>query len=190
MCTPVTHAVAAVGLGKLFTGRPMPLLFWELAVVLSILPDIDVFAFSLGIPYEHPFGHRGFTHSLLFALLAGLLTSALTYRRFRVRFLDLWGFYFVATASHGILDALTNGGHNIAFFWPFDAERRVALPLDWRPIQVPHIGRAFFTSETSLQVVWTELLWVWLPTALLVAIVTLYRKRRSPTLCPQEIRAD
>lgn len=182
MCTPVTHAVAAVGLGKLFTGRRMPLLFWGLAVVLSILPDIDVFTFSLGIPYEHPFGHRGFTHSLFFALLAGLLTSAATYRSFGVRFLDLWGFYFVVTASHGILDALTNGGHNIAFFWPFDPDRRVALPLEWRPIQVPYIGRAFFSSETSWRVVWTELLWVWLPTALLVGLVWCYRQRRSARL--------
>ena len=36
-----------------------------------MVPDLDVIAFTLGIPYAHPLGHRGFLHSLLFALLLG-----------------------------------------------------------------------------------------------------------------------
>jgi inner membrane protein len=32
----------------------------------SILPDLDVFAFRLGIPYDSGPGHRGFSHSLAF----------------------------------------------------------------------------------------------------------------------------
>jgi hypothetical protein len=38
--------------------------------------------------------------------------------RLRIRF-----FLFLATASHGILDAFTDGGRGIAFFAPFGTER-------------------------------------------------------------------
>lgn len=29
-----------------------------LSILSSILPDVDVLAFNLGIPYAHPLGHR------------------------------------------------------------------------------------------------------------------------------------
>ena len=35
-------------------------------------PALDVLAFGLGIPYESPLGHRGFTHSLFFAVVVAL----------------------------------------------------------------------------------------------------------------------
>ena len=40
---------------------------------LSLLPDADFVAFHLGIPYSHPLGHRGMTHSPAFALLVGIV---------------------------------------------------------------------------------------------------------------------
>ena len=42
---------------------------------LSVLPDVDFVAFMVGIPYPHPFGHRGMTHSLLFATIIGLVVA-------------------------------------------------------------------------------------------------------------------
>lgn len=39
------------------------------AIFSTILPDFDVVSFQLEIPYLHPLGHRGFTHSIVFALL-------------------------------------------------------------------------------------------------------------------------
>jgi inner membrane protein len=35
------------------------------------LPDADVIGFGLGVRYEDPWGHRGVTHSLMFALALG-----------------------------------------------------------------------------------------------------------------------
>jgi inner membrane protein len=172
MPTTMTHAWVAVGLGKCFTGRRMPFSFWALAAGLAALPDLDVIAFRLGIPYTSPLGHRGFTHSLLFALMLSLPVAALTYRRFGMRFGDLLGFFFVVTASHGLLDACTNGGEGIAFFWPFD-DTRYFLP--WRPIQVSHIGLSFFTTGHGWQTFQSELLWVWLPTCVIVAAVMAWR---------------
>ena len=59
MPTVMTHAVVGLALGRIFTARRMPRIwFWDVLVVLSILPDIDVLAFQFNIPYESPLGHR------------------------------------------------------------------------------------------------------------------------------------
>jgi inner membrane protein len=55
----------------------------------------------------------------------------------------LFTYLFLATASHGVLDAMTDGGLGVAFFSPFD-NRRYFLP--WRPIVVSPISIARFFS--------------------------------------------
>jgi inner membrane protein len=178
MPTIMTHAAVGLGLGRVFTSRRLPPLFWVLCAALPMLPDADVLAFRLGIPYRSPFGHRGFTHSLCFALAVSLVAAAGTFRRFSVRLPDLWGFFFVVAVSHCVLDAMTNGGLGVASFWPWD-DRRMFLP--WRPIEVSPIGLGVF-GERGRSVLLSEFLWVWLPTAALVGAVELYRRiiaRRS-----------
>ena len=39
---------------------------------LAMLPDADVLGVALGLPDAGPLGHRGFTHSLLFALVVAV----------------------------------------------------------------------------------------------------------------------
>jgi inner membrane protein len=95
MPTVMTHAVVAAGLGTLYTSRKMPATFWLTTVSLAMAPDLDVWAFRLGIPYGAPLGHRGFTHSLLFALLAGCTAALLTRPRLGGRLADLCGFFFL-----------------------------------------------------------------------------------------------
>ena len=76
MATVFTHAFVATALGA---ARPRGVSPLKVAVVLSavaVLPDVDVLAFRLGIPYEHPLGHRGLTHSLSFAAVVGMLIAA------------------------------------------------------------------------------------------------------------------
>jgi inner membrane protein len=116
---------------------------------LSMLPDADVAAFALGIPYSHPWGHRGATHSLLFAAVAGAL-AALLIRRPRLAPLLI-----AVIASHALLDALTDGGLGVALLWPF-TDRRYFFPL--RPIPVAPIGPRFL-SERGLLVAATEILY-------------------------------
>src|SRR5438128_1526372 len=142
MPTVFTHGVVGLGLGKVFTGRRMPALFWVLAALLPMVPDFDSFG---TFTYGSTLGHRGFTHSLAFALVLGLVTAGLTYRYFRISFWDLCGFFFVITASHGILDAFTNGGFGIPLFWPFDSARYGP----WGPIQVADIGFELPDPRTS-----------------------------------------
>jgi len=131
-------------------------------IAASMIPDADVLAFGFGIPYASDFGHRGFTHSLIFAIAAGLiagLASPLLNSGRRTAFL----FVAVAAASHGLLDMLTNGGLGVAYFWPIVSER---FFFPYRPIEVSPIGIGRFLSADGLRVIASELVWVWLPGSL------------------------
>jgi inner membrane protein len=176
----MTHAVVGLALGRLFTARRMPRIwFWDALVILAILPDLDIISFRLGIPYEDILGHRGYTHSLFFALLVSLIAAIICYRHCQVRLWDLWGLFFAATASHGILDAFTNGGWGIAFFAPFDNQRYF---FPWQPIEVSQLGYHFFLSSHAWLTLWSEFVWVILPTCGILAFVELVRKVRSRSL--------
>jgi inner membrane protein len=138
-----------------------------------VLPDADVVGFHFGIRYQDFWGHRGFTHSLLFAAILATSAVLLTFRLGAAgdRRL-LWFYLFLATASHGLLDAMTNGGLGVAFLAPFDTGRYF---LPWRPVLVSPIGVVRFFSPRGFAVLRSELLWVWLPAALLAAVASLLR---------------
>jgi inner membrane protein len=177
----ISHAIAALGMGAAFYRPGTQKRIWVLGAVCSMLPDADVVGFHFGIRYQDFWGHRGFTHSLVFAAL--LATSVVVIasrpgvpgdRRL------LWFYLFLATASHGLLDAMTEGGLGVAFFSPFDTTRYF---LPWRPILVSPIGVARFFSPRGLAVLHSELLWVWLPAALLASVAFLLRRivRTAPS---------
>ena len=121
--------------------------------VLALLPDADVIAFKLGIAYEAPWGHRGASHSLVFAVLVSLAVAAGT-RVARGPAREAGLLAFAAVGSHGLLDAMTTGGLGAALLWPFTSARYF-LPL--RPIPVAPIG-AGMLSARGLYVVMVELL--------------------------------
>jgi inner membrane protein len=101
--------------------------------------------------------------------------AALTWRRLGVPFYDWLGFLFLVAVSHGLLDALTDGGLGVAFFAPFDG-RRYFFP--WRPIEVSPIGLGFFSARGARTFL-SELQWVWLPTGALVGAVEAVRWLRA-----------
>lgn len=117
--------------------------------MLSLLPDADVIAFRLRIPYGAPFGHRGASHSLVAALVVACLIAALTPRARRV---SVGLLAFAVVASHGLLDTLTDGGRGVALLWPFSTERFFA---PFRPIPVAPIG-ARLLSPRGLYVMMVE----------------------------------
>ncbi|MBC7930273.1 MAG: metal-dependent hydrolase [Rubrivivax sp.] len=175
MASVFTHAFVAAAMGKVYAAEERPARFWLLAMLCAVVPDADVVAFAFGISYGSMFGHRGLTHSLAFALLLGVALVAVFFRDAKNK-ASLVLFFFLATASHGALDALTNGGLGVAFFAPFSGERYF-FPA--RPIEVSPIGVGAFFSEWGLAVIRSELLWVWLPAALFVAAVIIFRRLRG-----------
>jgi inner membrane protein len=107
----------------------MPLRFWVLTAVCAMLPDADVAGFIFGIRYSDVFGHRGLSHSFFFAAVVGALAAlwsrwadaeAATGPRteWSGRSLALYFALVTVTASHPLLDALTNGGLGVALFAP------------------------------------------------------------------------
>jgi inner membrane protein len=139
-----------------------------------VVPDLDVIGFSLGIRYNSMFGHRGFTHSIFFAVaLATFVTLAFFNASSQNRIL-VFCFLFFSTLSHPILDAMTNGGSGVGFFAPLSSERYF---FPFRPIEVSPIGMGFF-SRRGLQVFVSELRWVWLPSSVFVVLVESIKRLR------------
>jgi inner membrane protein len=174
-----SHAVAALGVSACFYRPATPKRVWVVGAACSVIPDLDVVGFRFGIHYGDFWGHRGFTHSLLFA---ALLASAVVFIGFRRGLPDLarfplWVYFFLATASHGFLDAMTDGGLGIAFFSPFNNHRYF---LPWTPIRVSPIGLGRFFSQRGLEVLQSELLWIWLPASVLVIAAWILRRCFPP----------
>jgi inner membrane protein len=179
MASAFTHGIVALSFGKFFFPERMPVRFWVLLVVCTILPDVDVIGFFLGVRYSDTLGHRGFSHSLLFALLLAVLATTAAFpavRRFTRQWWLLITSFFAAAASHGVLDAMTDGGYGIAFFSPFSSTR---FFLPWRPLEVAPIGVRGFFSRWGWDVLMSELLWIWLPLAVILLIVYAVRRQRS-----------
>jgi inner membrane protein len=171
----ISHAAVAVAAGAAFAPKGVPNHFWTLSVICSVLPDADVVGFPFGIPYYHFFGHRGFFHSPFFALLLSLLVVGVFFRGIetfsRQGFFYLV-FFFLLSASHGILDAFTNGGLGIALLSPFNNARYF---FPWTPIIVSPIGIQGFLSRWGWMVIKSELLWVWVPSFLMVVLAWMIR---------------
>jgi inner membrane protein len=130
-----------------------------LGMIYSIMPDLDSIAFSLGIPYESPWGHRGFSHSIFFAAVVSVLPG-IFYRFFRSRFLVVYSVAFLSMISHGLLDALTTGGLGIAFFWPLNADRHF---FPWQVIEVSPLSVQRFFTQKGISVLRSEFYYIWLP---------------------------
>ena len=186
MPTIFSHAVVATAAGQWFSPRteasnpesriPNPGRFWFWTIVCSMLPDIDVIGFSFGVRYEDIFGHRGFTHSLFFALLVGGVAAWQIPKPKsqppNPKCIALFCWFAAVTMSHGLLDAMTNGGRGIAFFAPFTNDRYF---FPWRPIQVSPIGVGFF-SPRGLSVLASEARWILVPSAIIAVSARLFKK--------------
>ena len=136
-------------------------------IAAAILPDFDVAAFALGIPYADAFGHRGASHSIVFALVLAVIAAAL-HRPLRARRLQSAAWIFACAISHPLLDAFTSGGLGVALLWPW-TEQRFFAP--WRPILVSPFANGFFSAR-GMATLGSELRWVWLP---LFAVVVSWR---------------
>ena len=147
------------------------------AMALAALPDADALFISV-IPYNSPLGHRGLTHSLVFAAAVGLLVAALFSKIGWARphsFAALALLFALVIASHGFFDAMTDGGLGVAFFAPFTNDRYF---LPWRPIPVAPLSFAGLMTARGLRVIGWEigLFWTFTMGALIWDKNTMLRK--------------
>lgn len=181
----ITHAAVPLALWCAADRGRIPPRLLAAGVIAAMLPDADVLAFALHIPYADAFGHRGASHSLLFAGVLAALAAVLAFFGNRRSWSAphspgsrrSWSagvcqprvastvqaavFVFICAASHPLLDAMTSGGLGVALAWPW-SEQRFFAP--WRPIRVSPFAPQFFSAR-GLATLLSELRWVWLPLA-------------------------
>lgn len=161
MASAFSHAFVALALGK---APQHPILTWPVlftGMICSIIPDVDVIGFYFDIQYGDLWGHRGLTHSIFFAALLSAALTVVWYRQKSSAGKAGMGIYFfLCTASHGVLDAMTDGGLGVAFFSPFDPTRYF---FPFRPVAVSPIGIGDFFNGNAVQILLSEVTWIWLP---------------------------
>ncbi len=172
------HAITAIAIGKSFSKSIISWKFWLLGIGCAMVPDADVIGFSFDIKYTSFWGHRGFSHSLLFALLLGVIITLIFYSKHlkSKKGIAYILFFTLCTASHGILDAMTTGGLGVAFFSPFEDTRYF---FSWRPIKVSPIGIERFFSERGFSVLKSEFVWIVLPSLIYILSLVVARKVNS-----------
>ena len=106
--------------------------------------------------------------------VVGLAIATTTRSRDSIPRLGLAGALFAATASHGVLDAMTDGGLGVAFLAPSDD---AGYFLPWRPIPVSPISASRFFSDRGLVIMQAEVLLIWLPAAILLLVLLGFRLR-------------
>jgi inner membrane protein len=176
VCTVITHPAVPIALSVLLPRDTASSSLVIAASVCSIIPDVDVIGFGLGIRYGDMFGHRAFTHSLTFAVALGALATVTLFQHSHGSPLVIFLYLFLSTLSHPLLDALTNGGLGVGFFAPF-SNKRYFFP--YRPIEVSPIGISSFFSYRGFEVLLSELRWVWLPSSIFFAIGHLLKRLHS-----------
>jgi inner membrane protein len=163
------HGVVGFTITKLIGNKQTKWLLLA-AIFSAILPDFDVITFKLGIAYQHPLGHRGFTHSIFFAILWALVLMLTIGRNNKL----IWFLViFLSTISHGIFDAMTSGGEGIGFFIPFNNDR---FFFSFREILVSPLGIKKFFSGWGLRVVLSEIKFIVIPSLLILLILGTLKK--------------
>ena len=172
------HAVAAIAIGSSFSKPFKSIKFWLICIGCSILPDLDVIGFSFGISYTSFWGHRGFSHSITFAILISIFFSMTFYysliKKEYKKLILIGSCFFLCTLSHSLLDALTTGGKGVALFSPFDNTRYF---FPWKVIKVSPIGISKFFSQRGINVIVSELKWIGIPSLIFMIGVKLLKKK-------------
>ncbi|PVZ86646.1 metal-dependent hydrolase [Serratia sp. S1B] len=172
MPTIITHTAVPLCLGLGLGQKVIPPRLLLAGIAFSMLPDADVVAFKFGVAYGNTFGHRGFTHSLLFAVLMPTL-ALLFYRWFKVAPIKTWLFLFISLLSHSLLDSVTTGGKGVGWLWPWSSERFFA---PWQVIRVAPFDLHKYLTPTGHAVIVSELHWVWLPGVIIMTAMIIVRK--------------
>lgn len=151
----IGHIAVGMAAGRLLQTRIDPSVNarrWMVGLsILSLVPDLDVIGFWLGVEYEDPLGHRGATHSVAFAVIAGLIGAAMA-KPLEMKPAHLGLLFGGVTLTHPLLDMLTNGGLGCALWWPINDDR-LFFPIT--PLPVAPIGLGML-SLTGFLVVMIE----------------------------------
>lgn len=120
----LTHIVLGATLGEVIGGRKLGKRALVFGAVAQSLPDIDFIAFLWATPAEDLLIHRGFTHSILFAMLSAIAMAWAAARWVPDKKLSLnaWVVFFaIQILTHDFLD--TFNAYGTGLFEPFSHAR-------------------------------------------------------------------
>jgi len=156
MATPIGHGLAGCAVffflkkGRVYCDTSVLLL----TVFFAIAPDLDVVPGILaGKPALY---HHGISHSLVFALAAGIL-GALAVRNQDRAFLSAFLVIFLAYTSHLVLDFFGPDGrapYGIPLFWPLSAHYFLS------PVQLFQGVHHVQTTDASIGE-WLQAIFTW-----------------------------
>jgi len=128
----IGHLAVGLAAGRLHAGRDGPRLRATAVLTgLALLPDLDGLGLILRPEPGSVWRHRGASHSLVMAVVAALLVTAVVGGLGRSRWRMLATALAVA-GSHALLDAFTKGAGGPMLFWPFSTEK-VLFPVAFVP---------------------------------------------------------
>lgn len=120
----LTHIAVGACIGEIVLHRQLgkKALLW--GILAQSIPDIDFIAAAWLDTSENLLAHRGFTHSILFALLITLAMSLAAdhwHRPHNIRFTKFILFFIAQVFIHDLIDAFNSYG--VAWFEPFSHQR-------------------------------------------------------------------
>ena len=180
MPTILTHAIAGAAIAQVLAPCSRRHEVTWIAVVCAMLPDADSIGFRLGVHYGDLLGHRGLTHSFLFAGVVAVGVAAGFWNKAKAgELLQTLVCIFMATISHALLDACTNGGMGVAFLAPFNKTRYF---FPFTPIKVSPLSAEAFLTRRGVSVLASEMAWVWCPSIAVMVTARWVRCRQTPEL--------
>ena len=175
MPLPVAHSLVGASVAAAVQGKSQAT--WKVLAIgafLGVCPDFDYILNWLRIGWGG--WHHGFTHSFVFAVVAGAITVLITGWRSVRSFIA----FTAAIASHGVLDYLITESRGIALFWPFTNYRyKLQMP---NPIDYTWSTASFWDAVVDvLRISLTELL-IFGPLLLLVMLLRIMSIRKGKLL--------
>jgi len=142
----VSHALAGLAVGAWSAPRAPSRRVYVFAAVCAAMPDLDVISWAFHTPNSSLWSHRAFTHSLLFAVIAGACMTWIGFRGavWQGRRVRIGVVLALATPTHGLLDACTSYSSGVEFLAPFTKHRyRFPIPPFGTPVHslVPAIAQ-------------------------------------------------
>ena len=123
----LTHIALGACMGEAFAGKTLGRKAMVWGIIAQSIPDIDFIAATWLDTTSGLLAHRGFTHSILFAVVVAFIMAVLANRLHRphnISFTRWLLFFSTAILTHIFIDAFNNYG--VGWFEPF-SHRRISF---------------------------------------------------------------
>ena len=164
----ITHTVLGACVGEALAGKKLGkhAMFW--GALANNIPDVDVITSFWMSQADSLLAHRGFTHSILFALLFPFILAFILSRWHKNKlmlFKDWWILIASGMFIHIFIDSLTSYG--TGWFEPFSHHRVtmnvlfVADPFYTLSLLVSFVALLFIKGKKKSRIKWTNFgLWI------------------------------